>query len=309
MSKNRNILTPIVVFVYNRPIHTSKTLEALKNNYLSEKSNLYIFSDGPAKKEDKPAVNEVRKIIEKIKGFNNKEIVFRDQNFGLANNIISGVSDVINKFERVIVVEDDLVCSPYFLNYMNQLLAYFEQFENVFSITGFNYPQTALNIPLNYPYDVYFSPRPSSWGWGTWKNIWENVDWEVKDFMKFKKDKKQQKNFNKSGTDKTEMLFRQMRGKIDSWAIRWDYHHFKYSGLCVYPTNSYIQNIGLDGLGTHSNKTKKFFHKELNRKTKLKLPNEAKVNKNILKNFRKVFNMNKKLVIKRFINKMIDYRL
>jgi hypothetical protein len=300
---------PIVLFVFNRPEHTRKTLEALKENHLSNESVLFVFSDAPKEGKDIKKVKEVRKTVDNIEGFKNVHVKKRDQNYGLANNIINGVTEVINQFNAAIVLEDDLVTSPAFLTYMNHLLNFYNNHNKVFSITGFNYSKKILKIPSDYTYDVYFNPRPASWGWATWKNVWNKVDWEMKDFNNFKKDRKKQRAFNKTGADKTEMLFRQISGKIDSWAIRWDYHHFKKDGLCVYPIESYIQNIGLDGSGRHSQKTNKFFLKKLNKKTNLFLPQQVETNKEIIKNFKRVYNINKKLIVKRFINRLLNYRL
>lgn len=175
-------LAPITLFVYNRPDHTNKTIEALKKNKFAKESELFIFSDGPKKQEDASKVKEVRKYLKTIDGFNDVFIKESEKNKGLANSIISGVTEVINKYRKVIVLEDDLITSPVFLEYMNFLLNRYEAEKKVYSVTGYNHPEKIMKIPKDYKYDIYFNPRASSWSWGTWKDRWDNVDWEVKDF-------------------------------------------------------------------------------------------------------------------------------
>ena len=180
-------LSPILLFVYNRLEHAKKTIEALKNNYLAKESELIIFSDGPKKEKDKNNVEKVRNVIKNIEGFKNVEIKISENNKGLANSIISGVTEIINKSEKVIVLEDDLITHPYFLTYMNEALDYYKNNNKIWSISGYCPP---IEIPNNYYNDIFLSPRASSWGWGTWKNRWDLNDWEIKDFDNFIKNKK-----------------------------------------------------------------------------------------------------------------------
>ena len=143
-----NKLSPVVLFVYNRPEHTKKTIEALQQNHLASESNLYIFSDGCKNENDKIRVEKVREFIQSVKGFKSVSITQREKNLGLANSVITGVSDVINKFGKVIVLEDDLVISPYFLQYMNKALDFYEKEEQVISIHGYIYP-VKKELPRN----------------------------------------------------------------------------------------------------------------------------------------------------------------
>ena len=178
-------LSPIVLFVYNRLEHTKRTVGALKKNKLAKESQLYIFSDAPKNDEAVPMVKQVRKFIKKVDGFKKVEIIERNKNFGLANSIITGVTEVINKHGKVIVLEDDIVTSPAFLVYINRLLEVYKNNKKIYAITGYNQPSRIMKIPKDYPYDVYFHPRAASWSWGTWKDRWNKADWEVKDFEKF----------------------------------------------------------------------------------------------------------------------------
>jgi GT2 family glycosyltransferase len=169
-------LAPIVLFVYNRPWHTRKTIEALKRNVLTKESNLFIFSDGPQDDDngDKLKVAAVRDYIDNIDGFNKVEIIKRNENFGLAKSITNGVTDIVNKFGRIIVLEDDLVTSPYFLTYMNEALELYKNNEKVISIHGYTYP-TKKELP-----ETFFIKGADCWGWATWKRGWDkfNIDAE-----------------------------------------------------------------------------------------------------------------------------------
>lgn len=285
-------LAPIALFVYNRPVHTRKAVESLLNNTLSSQSILYIFSDAQKREEDKSKVEAVRKYIYSIKGFKEIHLIERNENCGLAESIISGVTEVVNKYGTVIVLEDDLVISPKFLTYMNHLLNEYEFQPNIFSVTGYNHPKSLMKIPDNYLYDVYFNPRAASWSWGTWKDRWDKADWDVNDFEDFIQNKDLQKKFNYSGEDKSEMLMKQMRGEIDSWAIRWDYTHFKNDAFCVYPVKSYLDNIGNDSTGVHCGETTKYNQLDLNILETPKVPPKIEINTEIMTNFSKVYQKN-----------------
>ena len=284
--------SPIALFVYNRPWHTEKTLKSLQQNKLAKDSLLYIFSDGPKSDREANKVNEVRKYIKSIEGFKDVIVVEAKRNKGLANSIIFGVTEVVNKYGKIIVLEDDLVTSRHFLFYMNDLLGKYEDKDLVYSITGYNHANQLMKMPKNYNYDIYFCPRPSSWSWATWKDRWNKVDWEVKDFENFKNNKGLQQKFNAGGEDMSEMLIKQMEGKIDSWAIRWCYHHFKNNALCAYPTKSYVDNIGFDGSGVHCGVNKGYKNDCLNDKVEINRPEELKIEKDIINKFRKVYKQN-----------------
>lgn len=252
---NLETLAPIVLFVYNRPEHTRRTIESLLNNTLVSKSTLLIFSDGAKNDNDIKKVDSVRDYIKTIKGFNRTEIVLREKNFGLANSVISGVTEIFKSFDKLIVMEDDMISSPYFLKYMNELLLLFETDPRIYSVTGYTFP---IRIPENYNFQLYLSARSSSWGWGTWKNRWEKADWEIKDFQSFINDKSRVKSFNEWGDDLTRMLKNSILGKVDSWSVKWTYAHFINKAFCVYPVKSRIKNIGADKSGVHTSKTNKF---------------------------------------------------
>lgn len=282
-------LSPIILFVYNRPEHTKKTFDALKLNQLASESLLFIFSDGYKNEKDRKKVEEVRNYITTISGFKEIKITLREKNLGLADSVISGVTQIINEYGKVIVLEDDIVTSPYFLNFMNEALDFYKDDKRIYSISGYNFP---IKIPKSYHHKVYISPRPSSWGWGTWKDRWEKVDWRISDYDNFINNKEEIKKFNLGGNDLTRMLKRQMSGEINSWAIRWTYAHYKVCGYCLFPIMSLAKNIGADSSGVHTKKTNKYsvdIYREEYHNFLLKYP---EINEEILKNFRGFFSKN-----------------
>lgn len=298
-------LAPIVLFVYNRPYHTKKTVEALKKNRLSEESELIIYSDAAKNEEAQVPVNEVRSYIKTIFGFKKITIIEREDNWGLANSILDGVSSIINKYEKLIVLEDDLVTSTSFLKFMNDGLNTFENREDIFSITGFNFPETQLKIPNNYKDEIYLSYRCMSWGWATWNDRWNKVDWDMKDFDKFSSDASKIKLFNRGGDDLFPMLKSQLDGKIDSWAIRFCFGHFVNNAYCVYPVKSLINNEGFDGSGVHCgvDKSNKF-------KNDLLEDKDLEINRNVLLNkeiIDKFYLINKKSFLRRIKNLIRRY--
>jgi hypothetical protein len=242
---------PIVLFVYNRPDHTKQTIEALQKNELATESELFIYSDAAKNEDVADKVQEVREYIKRIDGFKKVTIVEREKNWGLANSIIDGVTKIVNEYGKIIVLEDDLVTSLYFLKFMNEALKTYEDRGDIFSITGFSFSQKFMKIPKEYEKKVYLHYRPMSWSWATWKNRWDLCDWIVAEYEEFKNDKKRIKDFNKGGSDLFNMLKIQKEGKIDSWYIRFCFTAYKFKKYTLYPVKSFISNIGHDGSGIH----------------------------------------------------------
>ncbi len=245
------MLAPIILFVYNRPWHTQQTVEALQKNELASESVLYVFADGEkpyATEEQRENIAQVRNYIRTISGFKEVHIEEAEQNKGLANSVISGVTKIINKYGKVIVVEDDIVTHRYFLRYMNDALDFYEKDSRIYMIGGF---RLGFKIPWCYTHDVFIVHRSCSWGWATWKNRWITADWAISDYCSFSNDKIQIDRFCRGGNDMFLMLQNQMNGKLDSWAIRWDYCMYKHDAYCLWPKYSMAQNIGFDGSGVH----------------------------------------------------------
>jgi glycosyltransferase involved in cell wall biosynthesis len=262
MSNEQN-LAPIALFVYKRAKHTKATLDALAKNNLAAESDLFIFSDGSKGDLDAFAVERTRKVIRAAKGFKSVTLFERPSNMGLARSVIGGVSELLKKFERVIVLEDDLLTSVNFLTYMNDALLQYRDDPKAFSVTGHTFPGDVLNIPGDYPYDTYAGYRCSSWSWGTWTNRWQCIDWGMDYFPALSRDPARQAAFNAGGQDLMPMLTSQHEKKIDSWAIRFSYAHHTNDGVCIYPTKTLVRNIGLDNSGTHSRLDRRFIHSSL----------------------------------------------
>lgn len=250
-------LTPVCLFTYNRINETKQTVRALSENYLAPQSKLYIFSDGPKDEDDKSKVDQVRTYLHTIDGFKSVSIFESEYNKGLADSIISGVTKIIEKYNRCIVLEDDLITSPNFLNFMNQAVSFYEDDSEIISISGYT-----LDLPsLLGNKDFYFGYRASSWGWATWKDRWEKVDWEVNSYREFIKSPQKKKEFKRGGSDMVKMLKRQQEGLNDSWAIRFCYHQFRRDLKTVFPTISKVQSIGFSEEATHTKGARRFITK------------------------------------------------
>lgn len=293
---------PIALFAYKRPLHTRRTVESLQENVLAKESELYVFCDGPKSDADHEGIAAVRDYIDSLTGFKRIHIKHRGINLGLAQSIIAGVTDVVNRHGCIIVVEDDLISSSNFLQFMNQALTAYETREKIFSVTGYNF---LSKIPDGYKEQVFLSYRPSSWGWGTWADRWKKADWEVKDFNRFMKNRTDQFRFNRGGDDLTAMLAKQMKGEIDSWGIRWCYTHFKHGAYCLVPVTSKIKNIGFDNSGTHCALSGKYDVPLDDGTVEIELPRDIQINEEIVNavaNFHpKTFIQRIKVAIEKYI--------
>lgn len=244
-----NKLAPIVLFVYNRPDHTKQTIEALQKNELAKDSELFIYSDAAKNENALNKVNKVREYIKTINGFKKVIIIEREKNWGLANSIIDGVTKIVNEYGKIIVLEDDLVTSPYFLKFMNEALEVYEDREDIFAISGYS---PSIKIPLHYKYQVYLTHRSSSWGWATWKAEWNCIKWDNKNYKQYVDNIKIMQEFGlKGGKDRPKMLKAQIESKINSWAIRRGFTQFLQRKYTLFPVRTLINNIGYDGSGVH----------------------------------------------------------
>lgn len=290
-------LAPICLFVYNRLYETKKTVEALVENFLAIKSDLYIFSDGPKNATNSTKVLEVREYIKTISGFRNIIIHENKENLGLANSIISGVSTVIKKNGKVIVLEDDLITSKNFLDFMNQGLIAYQHTPKVFAISGYSYN---LKYPKGYLFDASFGLRSYSWGWATWLDKWETVDWEVKRYNSFTKNKKARTEFAKGGSDLPAMLKKQMNHTIDSWMIRWVFQQFNNKQLDVFPRISKVINIGFSADATHTNCSSLRYNTSLDTSNSrnFNFPLQIEPNKDILKQFKDKISIKRRIIFK-----------
>ena len=260
-------LAPIAVFCYNRPKHIEKTLKALSKNVLADESQLYVFCDGPksnASEEQVHKVEETRRIVRGRKWCKDVQIIEAPTNQGLRKSIISGVSMVIEKHGTVIVVEDDLETSPFFLSYMNNCLEKYKDYRGVFSISA----QSCMNpkdFPQDYPYDVYAHPTHLPWGWATWKDRWELVDWDIDKKMKEPLDNQpfMRDAFMRAGQDLYYLSLKERLNGLDVWSICFSLAHFQHHAVSIRPIVSYVHNTGFDGSGENcgSQETSVLSHK------------------------------------------------
>ena len=290
-----NTLAQVALFVYNRPRHTIETIEALACNRLAADTDLIIFSDGFRDEKDQPSVELTRRMIADVKGFRSVTIKLAKSNFGLAESIVNGVTDILKNHGSVIVMEDDLIASPGFLEYMNEALIVYKQ-SKIYAISGYT---PNITIPSDYNYSTYYNTRNCSWGWATWSDKWENIDWEILDFDQFFKSPQKVKDFNSSGNDLATMLLKCKLGIIHSWSIRFTYHIFKNSGGTIYPTASLIGNSGADGSGTNMKASEKYnvIMSDFVDSSRFCEPNIR--NANIQKSFKKFYNTS---LIRQIIN-------
>ncbi len=243
---------PIIIFVYNRADHFVQTYNALAACKEARDSELFIFSDGAKNESGTEKVNEVRAAVAAMKDsgdFKSVTVTESPVNKGLAASVIAGVTEVINKYGKVIVVEDDCKVSPFFLNFMNNALDFYENNKKIGSIAGYT---PMLNLPDDYKNDVFAAYRSCSWTWATWKDRWEGVDWELKNINDFCKSPELIRRLNSNGSDRFMRLYRQTKGNGSSWSVRFGAHLVKNNLLTVYPRFSYNSNIGCDESGVHS---------------------------------------------------------
>jgi len=244
-------LAPIILFVYKRAEHTKKVLEALYNNSLSKDSILYIYADGPKSDADNITIeniNKIRDILKSKQWCKEVHIIEAESNKGLAKSIREGTTEILDKYGKAIIVEDDIVTSPCFLNYMNEALNLYEKEEKVMTISGFvPYTTGAEKLP-----DTYLLRFMSCWGWATWKRAWDQYIPDVEYLYNKMQNHIELDHFNFNGAqDFLGLLKGTYKGELDSWAIRWVTTIFLKRGLCLYPKYSVTQNIGMDGSGEH----------------------------------------------------------
>lgn len=293
------MLAPICLFTYKRIDETIKCVEALQKNFLAPESDLFIFQDGPKNDQNIANVLKVREYISSINGFKSVTVYISDTNHGLADSIISGVTKIINKYEKVIVLEDDLITSENFLNFMNQNLEFYQSNNNVLSISGYSFSDI---FPSDYIFDSAFGLRASSWGWATWKNRWELVDWDVKTYSTFKFNFFKRLSFNKGGSDLSHMLDKQMKGRINSWAIRFCYHQYINNLVDVIPLKSKVYNIGFGKDATNSKKKLERFSTiiDCSNKTIFNLPAMVTIDKKIVSKFSSHHSITRRIVNRLF---------
>ncbi len=242
---------PVIIFAYNRADKLKACIDSLSGADGHENSEVFVYADGSKGGNDRSDVERVRTFLDEFSQksiFRSFKTIRRDRNTGLAANVISGVTEIIHEYGKAIVLEDDLEVSKDFITYMNAALDYYEDDPKIWSVTGFSEPLKALR---GYKHDVYMGYRGCSTGWGTWKDRWDTVDWEMKRYKEVLSDPILRKRFERGGRDLTRILKDQKAGIVDSWAIRWCLEQSLQDKYTVYPVSSFIRNTGIDGSGTH----------------------------------------------------------
>lgn len=299
------MLAPICLFVFNRPLHTKKVLDSLFTNKEAKDSVIYIFSDGPpedASIEILESINLTRQIINNENRFQNLKIFESKYNFGLANSIIKGVTEVCNLYGNVIVLEDDIILSPYCLKYFNDALEFYKNSNKIGAICAYSYP---FKYDSEMP-ETYFLNYNSCWGWATWKRSWDNFE---HDSIKLYNAIKQNKSISKFDFDDScnhmEMLKDHILRKNNSWAIRWAATLFLNGQLSLFPAKSLVENIGFDGSGVHSSNSLPYTINKANNFVSF-FPNleieNIIIRKSLVVFFRKIRKLNKITRIKRILS-------
>jgi len=239
-----NSLAPILLFVYNRPRHTLQTLEALQKNALAGESRLYIFADGPkhnASAEEHEQIQEVRRVIRQQNWCGEVVITERANNMGIEASELSAIGEKITIYGKVIVLEDDLVTGTEFLTYMNKALQLYENVGHVYGVSGYMFPiQTKQQ-------ELALLPFTSVWGWGTWKNRWDVYENDIAEKDTILQNRWLTQRFNIGDSDHTALF----NHPHNPWDIRWYYSVFVRNGLFLFPSQTLVTNIGMDGSGTH----------------------------------------------------------
>ncbi len=251
-------LAPVILFVYKRPELTLQTLEALAANLLANESILYVFGDGAkaiVSEEDLKKIMEVEKIVTSRNWCKETKFIKRIKNLGLAENILSGVSEVIETHGKAIILEDDIVSSKYFLKYMNDALNLYANDSKVISIGACNFFAKDKHLP-----ETFFIPIPDCWGWATWNDRWKLFEKDGSLLLRTLHENKLLERFNLYGKYNFEqMLVDQIQGRNNSWAIRWQAQAYIKNMLTLYPKYSVVRNIGFDSDATHGGE-KSIYH-------------------------------------------------
>lgn len=239
------ILSPIVLFAYKRLEHTKQTVSTLAQNHLAAESELICFCDGPRERADIPAVDAVRAYLKTVTDFKRVTVIEREKNYGLAASVISGVSDVLREHPNLIVLEDDMLTSPHFIRYMNDGLNKYERVKEVGTIQ-------AYTLPVEDMPDFYFMLGADCWGWATWRDRWSLLQTDALDLLRKLYQRRELVRYDTNGAaGQLNILLGQLRGQVSSWHALWYATTFLHGKLALHPRESFIENIGADGSGTH----------------------------------------------------------
>ncbi len=244
---------PVAMFVYNRVKQTRQTLEALMQNTLAPQTDLYVFSDGGRDERSWRQVMDLRRMLLETKQqaeegglLRSMTIVERGRNVYLEENIIQGIDIVMLSSDRIIVLEDDIVTGPHFLQWMNDALSLYRDNKRVLHVSGF----TNLDLKEGVEgRDFYFTPHMSGWGWATWREKWQAH------FHRFTS--RQEALDGLTDEQQREMEYdgefpclKHLDRQPIPWDICWEIAIKRADGLCLTPRQTLVRNIGLYS-GTH----------------------------------------------------------
>ena len=301
-------LAPVILFAYNRPEHTKKTLRSLQQNYLADESTLIIYIDGPknnATEEQLQNIIKVKEVVREQLWCKDVKIIEATENKGLAASVISGVTNTVNKYGKAIVLEDDLVSDKWFLKFMNDALDTYENHLDVICVSGYIYP-----VDKSLP-ESFFLKGADCWGWATWKRAWDILDMNGVELLKKIEDNNLAADFNFFNTyPYTQMLKDQITKKNNSWAILWYASAYLNNKYTLYPGKSLIHNIGIDGSGTHSSTSTNFDVEIQNKETKvelLEIKENIEAKKIIAEYFKKIHETPNQSFLNKIINKLKSF--
>jgi len=234
---------PVALITYNRPVHTARVLEQLER---LQPKPLFVFSDGPKDRNDEAAIGAVRELIGGIT-WTRPILSLGSRNLGLRGSLLDAVDRVLSIYDTVIVLEDDCVPGPYFLEFVSECLDRYAEDEWVLSVAGYTVPLSGTNV--GYPYDAYFNTRAETWGWATWRRAWCHYERDVS--TAYRRALRENVDLTQGGTDVPGMIQKFVAGHLDAWSPGWLLAHYLRRAYCVYPTYSHVENIGFDGSGQH----------------------------------------------------------
>ena len=245
---------PIIVFAYNRPDHLRRTLDALAKNDLASQSELYIYCDGPkinAPIEQIERIKANRKVAHAASGFKSVTVIERPKNIGLKANIVGAVTEIVNKYGRLITMEDYIVTSRGFLRFMNEALEIYKDDEQVMHISGYMWPH---RWPLP---ETFFFQAPCPWGWATWKRAWQYYDDDAAKLYHQWENRRDE--FDKFGGDYlSKQLVANYQGTLNTWYVKWHAVVLQNNGLTLYPSRSLVNNEGFVEDATNCSPSDKF---------------------------------------------------
>ncbi len=300
-------LSPIVIFTYSRFNSLKQVISALQNNILAKQSDLYIYSDAPknnANEETKSNIIKIRQYIKTINGFQSVKIIEREENFGLSQNIINGVTEIINQYKKIIVLEDDIIVNKHFLNFMNDCLNEYRDEKIISGVSGYQLP---IKFSKKEPF-LLMTKLTDCWGWGTWKDRWEKVNWSEKALLQTIIASKIQYEFNLNNSyNYVQMLQDKINGKNDSWAIRWYASMFIENRLFIHPRETFLKNIGFNDDGTHCSSGDSYMSQEDIEQDyigleKTEIKNNLHAWNEYAKNFRKQYKRNYITIAKKLLS-------